>query len=98
MPTWAGTCRNWDPGTYGKHQSENEKLLICQHGLVGAQIVTLGPVARAGAARPAATKKAAQGMKSVRGQAGGWRVHGMQNGEEVPPEDHAEESIAGELP
>ena len=39
-----------------------------------------------------------KGMKSVRGQAGGWRVHNMQNGEEIPLEDHAEESIAGELP
>ena len=52
---------------------------------------------RAGAARRAATNKARQGMKSVRGQAQGWRVHNMQNGEEVLAEDGAEESIAGEI-
>ena len=36
-------------------------------------------------------------MKNVRGQAEGWRVHIMQNGEEVLAEDHAEESIAADI-
>ena len=45
----AARCRNWGPGTCDKHQTENhenQKFLVCQQGLQGAEIGTLGVVLR----------------------------------------------------
>ena len=36
---------NGDTGTCGKHQTKNQKFVVYQQGLQGAEIGTLGPVA-----------------------------------------------------
>ena len=42
----AGRCRNWDNGTCRKRQTKNQKFLVCQQGLLGAEIWTLRPWGR----------------------------------------------------
>ena len=37
--------KNWDIGTYGKHQTKNLKFLVYQQSQQGQKIGTLGPMA-----------------------------------------------------
>ena len=47
-PIEATRSRNWDTGTYGKHQTRNLKLLMHQQRPARGEIETLGPTPKAG--------------------------------------------------
>ena len=42
IPAGVAGCKIQDPGTYGMHQTKNEKFLIYQQGLQGAEFRSLG--------------------------------------------------------